>query len=488
MARKKASANAAWASDPQYLAFESDIVAHPDDDAPRLILADWLDDHGDEHTAARAEFIRLQIERSRLPKSDSRIPDLQNRERELLQKHEKAWLGKLADLVTDAYWERGFVQRLKLGVRQFMENADELFRLAPILHLQLLRISQTKMSMSELAGCPHFARLRGLTLPGSSIGDEKLAVLLGEANLENIETLVLSGAEAASKTLQALATASLPRLRTLNLARNYLQRHLGNLCKKNISFQLRTLDLGGNGLNTEDRAALFAWPGLQTVENLNLSGTRLGTAGGAELGSCPHLKALRRLNLYGCEIGARGIEAIADARALAGIEELELGFNSIRPTGLPALLRCAFIDRLDALNLASNLLSDASMKRLANWPGLAHCTRLNLAGNRIGPAGIETLCASPYIVNLTSLNLTSNEITAQGASVLGSCSRLAKLKTLNVSLCGLRDKPTEALSNSSHLVGLTQLYAYGNILSNGCIKRLEARFPSIVDWSVNLEE
>lgn len=36
----------------------------PDDDAPRLIYADWLQDHGDE---ARAEFIRVQCELARIP-------------------------------------------------------------------------------------------------------------------------------------------------------------------------------------------------------------------------------------------------------------------------------------------------------------------------------------------------------------------------------------------------------------------------------------
>src|SRR5262245_41658733 len=35
------------------------IRAAPDDDAPRLIFADWLEEHGD---ADRAEFIRVQVE------------------------------------------------------------------------------------------------------------------------------------------------------------------------------------------------------------------------------------------------------------------------------------------------------------------------------------------------------------------------------------------------------------------------------------------
>src|SRR5262245_56805489 len=32
----------------------------PDDDAPRLVLADWLEEHGDEEGRARAEFVRVQ--------------------------------------------------------------------------------------------------------------------------------------------------------------------------------------------------------------------------------------------------------------------------------------------------------------------------------------------------------------------------------------------------------------------------------------------
>lgn len=46
----------------QHAAFLSAIRAAPDDDAPRLIYADWLEDHGE---AARAEFIRVQCELAR---------------------------------------------------------------------------------------------------------------------------------------------------------------------------------------------------------------------------------------------------------------------------------------------------------------------------------------------------------------------------------------------------------------------------------------
>jgi uncharacterized protein (TIGR02996 family) len=54
--------------------FLSDIRAHPEDDAPRLIYADWLDEQGQ---LERAEFIRVQC---RLAAIDPRAP-----ERPLLQ-------------------------------------------------------------------------------------------------------------------------------------------------------------------------------------------------------------------------------------------------------------------------------------------------------------------------------------------------------------------------------------------------------------------
>lgn len=39
--------------------FLADIIANPEDDVPRLIYADWLEDHGQDE---RAEFIRVQID------------------------------------------------------------------------------------------------------------------------------------------------------------------------------------------------------------------------------------------------------------------------------------------------------------------------------------------------------------------------------------------------------------------------------------------
>jgi uncharacterized protein (TIGR02996 family) len=68
----------------------ADVVAHPEDDAPRLVLADWLDDHGQSD---RAAFIRVQVElaRARLPGGAARRRELRKREKSLFAASEGCW-------------------------------------------------------------------------------------------------------------------------------------------------------------------------------------------------------------------------------------------------------------------------------------------------------------------------------------------------------------------------------------------------------------
>src|SRR4051794_20166340 len=106
-------------------AFLADIIECPDDDAPRLVYADWLDDNGD---ADRAELIRAQCESARLPECDRRRLLLEARAAELLAAHGRAWLGPLAGLVSRPVFRRGFLDQAALGARRLLESGDELFR------------------------------------------------------------------------------------------------------------------------------------------------------------------------------------------------------------------------------------------------------------------------------------------------------------------------------------------------------------------------
>ena len=68
-------------------AFLEAIREAPDDDGPRLIFADWLEERGDP----RGEFIRVQCALERLGPADPARPALEDEERALLDEHEEEW-------------------------------------------------------------------------------------------------------------------------------------------------------------------------------------------------------------------------------------------------------------------------------------------------------------------------------------------------------------------------------------------------------------
>ena len=69
-------------------AFLRTIAANPDDDAPRLIFSDWLEENGEPE---RAEFMRTQCELASSKPSEKRRHALRVRERELLDAHRHEW-------------------------------------------------------------------------------------------------------------------------------------------------------------------------------------------------------------------------------------------------------------------------------------------------------------------------------------------------------------------------------------------------------------
>src|SRR3954452_24118243 len=66
------------------------ICQAPDDDAPRLVFADWLDETGDPD---RAEFIRLHIRVAR----DPYAPGIEERCEKLFRQNWPRWVSELPD-------------------------------------------------------------------------------------------------------------------------------------------------------------------------------------------------------------------------------------------------------------------------------------------------------------------------------------------------------------------------------------------------------
>jgi uncharacterized protein (TIGR02996 family) len=99
------------------------LAIHADrEDAPRLIYADWLEDRGGEAGAARAEFIRAQVELANLKnRSKRRKAALEARQQELLAAYSRAWLGPWADAAVRWVFRRGVPERIvALGRGRFL--------------------------------------------------------------------------------------------------------------------------------------------------------------------------------------------------------------------------------------------------------------------------------------------------------------------------------------------------------------------------------
>jgi uncharacterized protein (TIGR02996 family) len=72
-------------------AFIKAVIAHPEDDAPRLIYADWLEERGDP----RGEYLRLRVEMAHLPPHSDRYADLKARQKSLRVRMDAKWLAAM---------------------------------------------------------------------------------------------------------------------------------------------------------------------------------------------------------------------------------------------------------------------------------------------------------------------------------------------------------------------------------------------------------
>ena len=73
-------------------AFLSAVHANPEDDTPRLMYADWLDEKGDD----RGEYLRLLVRLEEVPPKSPDRRELRRRLRELRKLIDPAWRAAVA--------------------------------------------------------------------------------------------------------------------------------------------------------------------------------------------------------------------------------------------------------------------------------------------------------------------------------------------------------------------------------------------------------
>jgi hypothetical protein len=200
---------------PDLAALMQAVVDAPGEDAPREAYARAIAATAPE----RAELIDLQLELARADRAHRDTPPkLSNRQVVLLRDHGAEWAADVRPLVDKWQFLRGFVEVVTLDAARFLAVADELYRRAPVLHLDLTGVTPVA---GALFASPHLARIQSLGLLHNGLGDAEVAALAASTSLTNIRWLDLSNNKIGAAGLEALAASRhVPRLAYVGFATN----------------------------------------------------------------------------------------------------------------------------------------------------------------------------------------------------------------------------------------------------------------------------
>jgi uncharacterized protein (TIGR02996 family) len=194
-------------------AFVQEIVSHPEDDAPRLVFADWLEEAGDPE----AEFIRAQVELA-AGRGGERAAELDERQRRLFRQHEREWLERVG---TGLRWyrvNRGIFEEVLVESESVLTGS--LLRREPILSLGT-RL-RTAEEVHTFAAIPQITQLRKLRLGHSNLSGGRLAVILQTGRLSELRELWLTDCQLKAADVAALHLTPLPHLECLAVSGNFL--------------------------------------------------------------------------------------------------------------------------------------------------------------------------------------------------------------------------------------------------------------------------
>lgn len=296
------------------------ILEAPEDDAPRLVYADWLEEHGE---AERAEFIRVQIERALLRESDPRQDELEAKEVLLFETNQQKLLGPLAEFSTGHVFVRGLLDRLVIDAQVFLDHAERLFGWVPLRHATIRNVAGC---LSDLAASPYLGQLTSVELIGATLDASEGQALANSPHLARLTSLALEIDNLDSEGLAALAWSSaLPRLSALRLTRcRIADGHLRVILGSSVMPQLTSLHLPLNNIGDAGVQGLASSSSVANLESLSLSNNPVGTPGVEALAASPYLTKLKMLDLSYTQIGISGETALARSSTLRNLTHLDL--------------------------------------------------------------------------------------------------------------------------------------------------------------------
>jgi uncharacterized protein (TIGR02996 family) len=264
------------------------VIADPDSDGPRQVIADELSLAGDP----RGEFIHLDLALAG-PLSIRKRDQLKARRDELFAMHAKRWWPYKLEFRT----HRGFIEAITASLGKI---PSELFELEPVVGVTVTGVEDAGAA-AQLAKAPWLGRLQRLIVRGA-IGDDGFGMLCKSNDLDNLQALNVTANKLTWRALIHLPYRFL-KLRTLVLTGNWKIGDPAGLGLLHTLPELDTLYISGCGITDEGVERLVEVP-LPKLAKLCLSKNRLSDRAVAVLAAhADNLPALRFVELRQTGLG-----------------------------------------------------------------------------------------------------------------------------------------------------------------------------------------
>lgn len=370
---------------PELLSFLGAIKAEPEEDTPKLALADWLQEQPEAADQARGEFLRQFVRNRQLAKTDPAREDFSALIR-LWNANEAAWAGRLKGA--------GF----KVWATAHMFRWGLLFP----------ALDWIGYVPSGIAATEEYAWVAGVAVRAVDL--RRMSAFATSPLLDSLVGLRLAPAEG---------------------TRDLLDR----LCASPRVARVQWLDLGSWNSPLDALARPSHWTALRHLV-VNHFDT---VAEFRTLCNSSHLAALRSLDVSGAGLLIDAGRTFAKSTGLPALVELNLGpgagfaFNRLGSSGMRALVAGERSGRLRKLSVASNNVGDGGVEALCAQPHVCNLTHLNLADNKLTKRAALALAGAEHLETLEHLDLSGNAITSDGALALAKSPHLTNLRRLVLS-------------------------------------------------------
>lgn len=491
------------------------VLAHPDDDTPRLVYADWLEENGFDE---EAEFIRVECRLESGSPVDADHDLLLERQQELRQ-----WLSAHTDppklafpagLRVDSgkhWWNqtrRGFPRFLTFdanrrpglrAIRELVAALTKAFAALPTRWLVVRSITveqlaallrnpvivaldgfTIELAMSDeprddacrlVADCPHLRNLHVLSI-NFAMSEVGAGTLARSEHLGGVRRFVLNPSALTQISMRQLSAGGWFRgLNELVLAGNCPAAAFEELCRHQPFADLHTLDLSDNDFSTSTWQTFARGIAFPAVAELDLSRTDMSN-GRFEAFASARAFWPRSLHLTGCAIGNDGAAVLTRAHWTSYLNRLVLRNNGLTVTGTAEIARNSF-GRLQHLDLANNVVSDRTLRTLTANASLNGLTALDLfcgtgsgAGRGPKPEHFERFLGELDMPRLRHLDLSGHPVGPRAARLLAE-EKFGSLTRLELGGCKLTDTAVAALLAAPSLQNLVELDLMNNGLKSG---------------------